>query len=122
MDLMTYALCKGNGGGSGGDNRFVVTCTPTNPDFSGVMDKTVAEIRDAYNAGKDIVLKVVTGGTTYTANANIYVDGNGNTGFTAILVIPVLDMMMQADTGHPPEDQSSSIYYSITAYTITRAS
>lgn len=122
MDLMTYALCKGNGGDSGGDNRFIVTLTPTAQDYSGTMDKTVAEIRDAYNAGKDIVFKVLVGVTTYTANANIYVDGNGNTGFIANLILTFLDMMIQADTGHPPQDQSSSIYYNVTAYSITRAS
>lgn len=33
---------------------FVVTLTPTAEDFSGVMDKTCAEITAAYEAGKDI--------------------------------------------------------------------
>lgn len=60
MDLMTYALCKGNGGGSGGDNRFIVTCTPTAQDFSGTMDKTVAEIYEAYQSGMKIVFRVMT--------------------------------------------------------------
>ena len=36
------------------NNRFVVTCTPTAADFSGTMDKTVAEILIAWNAGKEI--------------------------------------------------------------------
>lgn len=40
------------------DNRFVVTLTPTAQDFSGVMDKTCAEITAAYEAGKDIWLEV----------------------------------------------------------------
>lgn len=53
MDLMTYALCKGNGGGSS-SNKFIVTLTPTAQDFSGTMDKTPAEITAAYNAGQDI--------------------------------------------------------------------
>ena len=46
------------GGGSGGDNRFVVTLTPTAQDFSGVMDKTCAEITAAFEAGKDIWLDI----------------------------------------------------------------
>lgn len=65
MDLMTYALCKGNGGGSGGDNRFIVTLTPTAQDYSGFMDTTVAEIYDAYDSGKQIWFKVLTGATAY---------------------------------------------------------
>lgn len=51
------------------DNRFVVTLTPTAQDYSGTMDKTVAEIEDAWAAGKRIVFKVVTG-----ANSAYYVD------------------------------------------------
>lgn len=41
-------------GGGGGDNRFIVTCTPTAQDYSGTMDKTVVEIFAAWNDGKEI--------------------------------------------------------------------
>lgn len=41
------------------DDRFVVTLTPTAQDYSGIMDKTVAEINAAYEAGKKIVFKVL---------------------------------------------------------------
>lgn len=41
------------------DNRFVVTLTPTNPDFSGTMDKTPAEVYSAYAAGKRIIAKIL---------------------------------------------------------------
>ena len=59
MDLMTYALCKGNGGGSGGDNRFIVTFTPTNEaGTEGITDKTGAELYQAYRAGKEIVFNL----------------------------------------------------------------
>lgn len=58
MDLMTYALCKGNGGG-GSPNKFIVTLTPTVQDFSGTMDKTGAEITAAHEAGQQIVFNVV---------------------------------------------------------------
>lgn len=43
------------------DNRFVVTLTPTAADYSGTMDKTVAEIDAAYKAGKIVLLRVLTG-------------------------------------------------------------
>ena len=42
------------------DNRFVVNFTPTALDFSGTMDKTVAEIYAAYQAGKSIVFRLWT--------------------------------------------------------------
>jgi hypothetical protein len=65
MDLMTYALCKGNGGGGGSSNKFIVTLTPTALDYSGTMDKTVAEINTAYEAGQEIWFKVLTSATSY---------------------------------------------------------
>ena len=37
---------------------FIVNLTPTEEDFSGVMDKTCAEITAAYEAGKDIWFNV----------------------------------------------------------------
>ena len=44
----------GSGGGGGGGEKFIVTLTPTSPDFSGTMDKTPEEITAAYNAGQEI--------------------------------------------------------------------
>lgn len=40
--------------------KFVVTLTPTALDYSGTMDKTVAEIDAAYKAGKEIWFNVIT--------------------------------------------------------------
>lgn len=45
---------------SSDDNHFIVTLTPTAEDFSGTMDKTVAEIYEAYQSGKRIVFRVMT--------------------------------------------------------------
>lgn len=42
MDLMTYALCKGNGGGGGSSNILVIT-----EDSDGILDHTWQEIFDA---------------------------------------------------------------------------
>lgn len=44
---------------------FVVTLTPTAQDFSGTMDKTVAEINAAYEAGQEIVFRVLTSAYSY---------------------------------------------------------
>lgn len=38
--------------------KFVVTLTPTSPDYSGTMDKTPAEITAAYGAGQEIVFDI----------------------------------------------------------------
>jgi hypothetical protein len=54
-----------SGGGGSADNRFIVTLTPTAQDFSGTMDKTVAEIDAAYKAGQQLVFRVMTSETTY---------------------------------------------------------
>lgn len=58
----TIALIKAfgkGGGGGGGSNKFIVTLTPTSPDYSGTMDKTANEITAAYEAGQEIVFNVV---------------------------------------------------------------
>ena len=44
---------------------FVITCTPTAQDYSGSMDKTVAEIDAAYQAGQKIVFRVLISATDY---------------------------------------------------------
>jgi hypothetical protein len=56
----TIALIKALGkGGGGGGEKFIVTLTPTALDYSGTMDKTETEISDAYEAGKQIVFRIV---------------------------------------------------------------
>lgn len=86
MDAVTLAMINALGGGGSGslpavtsaDNgselivkngawtkqkkKFVVTLTPTSPDYSGTMDKTVAEINAAYEAGQEIWFKVAASG------------------------------------------------------------
>ena len=37
------------------DDRFVVTMTPTSPDYSGTIDRTPADLAAAYEAGKRII-------------------------------------------------------------------
>lgn len=46
-------------------NKFVVTLAPTSLDYSGTMDKTVAEMTEAYNAGMQIVWRVILDSYTY---------------------------------------------------------
>ena len=47
------------------NDPFIVTLTPTAEDFSGTMDKTVAEINTAYEAGRKIVFRVMQSATTH---------------------------------------------------------
>lgn len=61
---MLQSLLLG-GDSRGGDNRFVVTLTPTAADYSGTMDKTVAEIDAAYKAGKLVLFRVLIGANSY---------------------------------------------------------
>lgn len=76
--LLQSLLFSGGGSGGGGDNRFVVTLTPTNTDFSGVMDKTVAEINAAWEAGKEIWFRIYSG-TDFT---DVPCDRMGKTSLT----------------------------------------
>lgn len=62
----TIALIKAFGkGGGGGGEKYIVTLTPTALDYSGTMDKTVEQINEAYEAGQEIVFRVISGYETY---------------------------------------------------------
>lgn len=54
-----------NGAWAKQQKKFIVTLTPTSPDFSGTMDKTVAEINSAYEAGQEIVFRVMMSATKH---------------------------------------------------------
>lgn len=54
-----------NGAWTKQQKKFIVTLTPTAADYSGTMDKTVAEINAAYEAGQEIWFKVLTGATSF---------------------------------------------------------
>lgn len=63
--VTSAALNNMEGGIDAAANPFIVTLTPTAQDFSGVMDKTVGEITEAYESGKKIVFKMYTSETTF---------------------------------------------------------
>ena len=72
MDAVTLAMIKGLGGG--GSNKFIVTLTPTSPDYSGTMDKTPAEITAAYGAGQEIVFYIPS--MSARIHATQFLEGN----------------------------------------------
>ena len=58
-------------------NAFIVTLTPTALDYSGVMDKTLAEIHEAYMANKRIFFKVVAQGVVNIAPCSLQTHFSG---------------------------------------------
>lgn len=64
-DIITAAKLNNiEGGIENANTPFVVTLTPTTQDFSGTMDKTVAEINAAYQLGRRIVFRLITSAAT----------------------------------------------------------
>ena len=82
-------------------NPFIVTLTPTAQDFSGTMDKTVAEIYTAYEAGRRIVFRVMQSATSYmdvdcTAR---WFDGTTYPSFNGFILNSDIDAFIFAHTG-----------------------
>lgn len=102
--------------------KFIVTLTPTALDYSGTMDKTVAEINAAYEAGMDLVFRVMTSSTTYmdvdcTARWN-----NGSTTYPSFngYVVTDNDVLLYAFTGTTNDGTKQT--YSTSIYALTPAS
>ena len=103
--------------------KFIVTLTPTAEDFSGTMDKTVAEITEAYNAGMQIVWRVIMA-------SNQYIDVNVTAVMTDIdddypsfnaYVIEINNgLLVYAYV--PPTDDGTRQTYSTAIYSLTPAS
>lgn len=100
-------------------NPFIVTLTPTALDYSGTMDKTVGEINAAYEAGKDILFRVLT-------SANYYVDvpmsfaselGYAFKDFGATIILPSQNVMIAAET--LATDDGTKRTYSTAVYPLT---
>ena len=99
---------------------FIVTCTPTAQDLSGVMDKTVAEIDAAYKAGKKILFKVLTGANSYAEVYCSVVASNGSStypsygGYTFDVI---QDIFIYAFTAYTDDGDRTS--YATAIYTLT---
>lgn len=91
---------------------FVVTLTPTSLNYSGEMDKTVAEIYAAYEAGRKIVSKVVVSETEfmYTDVTMVYFDSDFTyPSFNAFIIDDGNDLLIEAATGLK-NDGTSNLY------------
>ena len=99
--------------------KFIVTLTPTSPDYSGTMDKTVAEINAAYEAGQEIVFRLITGADTYMDVA-VTATLNGNAtypSYNAYIVDNIHDILIFGFTGSTNDgtkQTSSTTLYSLT--------
>lgn len=101
-------------------NPFVVTLTPTEEDYSGTMDKTVAEIQTAYDAGKSIVFRIVTGVNEYTDIPCAFASKFGNLtymNFAANLFFTTMNLLVVAET--LAVDDGTKQTYSTTIYPLT---
>ena len=99
---------------------FVVTLTPTALDYSGEMDKTVAEINAAYLAGRKVVYKVAASETrfTYADVTMVYVDGDFTyPSFNAFIIDNGNDLLMEAIT--LPTDNGDRNTYAVALYPLT---
>jgi hypothetical protein len=102
--------------------KFLVTLTPTALDFSGTMDKTVAEINAAYEAGMEIVARVVTGADTYAELAFAFLDKQSSTypSYNWYLINGIDNIMIQAYTGYTNDGTKQT--YGTFIYALTPAS
>lgn len=125
MNAETIALIKalgGSGGGGGGGEKFIVTLTPTALDYSGTMDKTVAEINAAYEAGKEIVFRVITSESSHMdvdCTASYFYSGLTYPSFIAY-IIGDGDVIIYAFTG--TTDDGTMQTYGTKVYSLTPAS
>lgn len=110
--------------GGGGDNRFIVTLTPTAQDYSGTMDKTVAEIYDAYLADRKIVFRILT--DAYGSYMEVDCTARWKNGqyaypsFNGFIVASNSNMIIFAATG--ATDDGTAHDYGTTLYSLTPVS
>lgn len=100
---------------------FVVTLTPTSADYSGTMDKTVAEIDAAYKAGRKIMFSVDTGAGVYYCNlSDIIVSSNSENVYPSFNANFVLSgFFLKVLTGATSDGNTHD--YNTEVYTLTPA-
>lgn len=102
------------------NDPFVVTLTPTSQDFSGTMDKTVGEIRNAQENGRKILFHMVTGANDYievTASEKIGSDWPFPSYCAFVLTDTPVNALISVIT--PPSNDGSDTNYYTAIYPIT---
>ena len=104
---------------SKGYEPFLVNLTPTALDFSGTMDKTVAEIYEAYQAGRQIMFRLMMGNGAYMevdCSAR-WVDGTSTyPSFNAVIVDDGNNLIYAAYTSTTTDGTKAT--YGIKAYNL----
>ena len=112
-----------NGAWTKQKKKFLVTLTPTSPDYSGTMDKTVAEINAAYEAGQEIVFRVMTSATYYMdvdCTARWFEGDFTYPSFNGYIVDTTQNVLLFAATSATNDGTKQT--YSTTVYALTPAS
>lgn len=115
----TIALIKALGGG--GSDKFIVTLTPTALDYSGTMDKTVAEINAAYEAGQEIVFRMYTGQNSYVEGTVTMVTVYGGTTYPMFEAFATMTEQFIGLFNEVTQDGTSTVYHT-EIYSLTPAS
>lgn len=105
------------------EDKFIVTLTPTALDFSGTMDKTVAEITAAYEAGMEIWFRMSDGtGLTYDAPCDEVITYTSETypSFCAKVLVNGLSAIVFMQTGTTNDGTQTT--YGTDIYSLTPAS
>lgn len=102
-------------------DRFIVTLTPTALDYSGTMDKTVAEIDAAYKAGQEIWFKISSGESwTEYPLSRVGKESEGTyPSFNSNALYDELNMLVMIYTGTTSNGAKQT--YSTKIYTLTPA-
>ena len=102
--------------------KFIVTLTPTALDYSGTMDKTVAEINAAYEAGMEIWFHVVTSASSFVEVPLTYFAGDGSTynGISTNIMQVAQNLLIVAYVGSTNDGTTQT--YSTKIYSLTPAS
>lgn len=101
--------------------KFIVTLTPTALDYSGTMDKTVAEIDAAYKAGRKILFKVNISENEYI-EADLVNVGKGTDiypSYNAFIINDENNVLIFVYTG--TSDVGTKATYGTYIYTLTPA-
>ena len=103
-------------------DTFIVTLTPTALDYSGTMDKTVAEIDAAYQSGKEIVFRIYSSLTESTdvKLSSVYKDTLTYPSFNAYIILYLIGVLVFAYTS--TTDDGTKNTYSTVVYSLTPAS
>ena len=100
--------------------KFIVTLTPTAEDYSGTMDKTVAEIDAAYEAGQEIVFMIDNGYEGFSFTVTQIEKGiDEYPRFHAFCIFT--ELLIEAYNEYTDSEHGTSTKYSTAIYTLTPA-